>query len=285
MSTFIFNKYLENSNDTNKKISEFLDKKDLYIPNIYNILDTIPANNVLFYFLTILLIYAFIRNQEIRLNEIMIFLVGCLIIYFLIQKDYVNFMQFTDDKKLQIKFLDKMLFQNNNFESAIIGGESLTINDYRNKKSYLYYDPIIIQYFYNIRDVINYDVSSFINALNYTNNLLKVSYQSNMLKENLQANFEQAVIEKNKALNSLSYLIFNIPVHNNSYKKYKESIDILHLRLNGHIENMAILFKDITQEKNSNTNSYLPTDIFEKNQETQPNNPGINKSKLVYDLY
>ena len=142
MSTFIFNKYLEKSNDTNKKISEFLDKKDLYIPNIYNILDTIPANNVLFYFLTILLIYAFIRKQEIRLNEILIFLIGCLIIYFLIQKDYVNFMKFTDDKKLQIKFLDKMLFQNNNFESAIIGGESLTINDYKIKKSYLYYDQL-----------------------------------------------------------------------------------------------------------------------------------------------
>ena len=59
MSGFIFNNYLERSNDTNKKINEFLDKKDLYIPNIYNILNTIPSNNVLFYFLVILLICSF----------------------------------------------------------------------------------------------------------------------------------------------------------------------------------------------------------------------------------
>jgi hypothetical protein len=285
MSTFIFNNYLEKSNDTNKKISEFLDKKDLYIPNIYNILNTIPANNVLFYFLVILLIYAFIRNKEIRLNEIFIFLIGLLIIYFLIQKDYINFTKFTDEKKIQIKFLEKLLFQNNNFESAIIGGESLTINDVKNKKSYLYYDPIIIEFYYNIRDMVNYDISSFINSLSHTNNLLRISYQSNMLKENLKENFEQAVIEKNKALNSLSYLIFNIPTNNILYKKYKDSIEILHLRLNGHIENMAILFKDTTREKNDNTNSYLPTDTFDKNQDTQPIDKGVNRSSLVYNLY
>ena len=43
--------------------------------------------------------------------------------------------------------------------------------------------------FYNIRDVINYDVSSFIITINYTNNLLKISYQSNMLKEYLKEKF------------------------------------------------------------------------------------------------
>lgn len=284
MSGFIFNNYLKRSNDTNKKINEFLDKKDLYIPNIYNILNTIPSNNVLFYFLVILLIYALFRNLTIRLNEIFIFLVCLLVIYLLVQKDYVNFIKFTDNKKIQMTFLEKILFQNDNFERAIIGGESLTALDVNNKKSYLYYDPLITEYYYSIRGIISHDISSFINSLLHTNNLLRISYQSNILKENLKENYEQAVIEKNKALNFLSYVIFKLPINNITYNKYRESLNLLHVRLNAHIDNMAILFKDITQEKNDNTLFYMPTDTFEKNNDTQP----INKRKessLVYDLY
>lgn len=285
MSSFIFNNYLQKSNETNKKISEFLDKKDLYIPNIYNILNTIPNNNVIMYIFIVLLVYAFFKNREIRLNEIFIFLICCTVLYFLIQKDYVNFIKFTDDKKIQMKFLEKLMFQNNNYERAIIGGDSLTNTDVNNKKSYLYYDPVITQYYYNIRDVVNYDSSSYINSLLHTNNLLKISYESKLLKENLKENYEQAIIEKKKALNSLSYLIFNIPSNNIEHTKYKNSLNILHLRLNGHIDNLAILFKDITKQKNDKTKQYLPEDTFEKNQSTQPNEKDIRKSTLLYDLY
>lgn len=285
MSSIIFNNYLERSNDTNKKINEFLDKKDLYIPNIYNILNTIPSNNVIFYFFLILIIYAFLRNREIKLNDIFIFMVCLLVIYLLIQKDYVNFIKFTDDKKLKLKFLEKLMFNNISFETAIIGGESLSINDPKVKTSYLYYDPIIIEYYYNIRDVINYDISSYINSLLHTNNLLKISYQSNILKENLQQNYEQAIIEKKKALNFLSYMIYSIPVNDITYEKYKDSLDILHSRLNGHIDNMAILFKDITKQKNDDTSMYMPTDIFEKNNDAQPYNNDKRNSKLIHDLY
>lgn len=285
MSSIIFNNYLKKSNETNKKVNEFLDKKDLYIPNIFNIINTIPSNNVLFYFLLVLLIYAFLRSREIRINDIFIFMVCVLVVYLLIQKDYVNFIQFTDNKKIQIKFLEKLLFNNNSYETAIIGGESLTINSPNVKTSYFYYDPIIIEFYYNIREVINYDISSYINSLTHTNNLLKISYQSNILKENLKENYEQAIIEKDKALNFLSYMIFSIPVNNITYKKYNDSINILHSRLNAHIDNMAILFKDITKQKNNDTSMYLPTDTFEKNNEAQPFDKDNRKSPLVHDLY
>lgn len=285
MSSIIFNNYLKKSNETNKKVNEFLDKKDLYIPNIFNIINTIPSNNVLFYFLLVLLIYAFLRSREIRINDIFIFMVCVLVVYLLIQKDYVNFIQFTDNKKIQIKFLEKLLFNNNSYETAIIGGESLTINSPNVKTSYFYYDPIIIEFYYNIREVINYDISSYINSLTHTNNLLKISYQSNILKENLKENYEQAIIEKDKALNFLSYMIFSIPVNNITYKKYNDSINILHSRLNAHIDNMAILFKDITKQKNNDTSMYLPTDTFEKNNNAQPFDKDNRKSPLVHDLY
>ena len=285
MSSIIFNNYLKKSNETNKKVNEFLDKKDLYILNIFNILNTIPSNNVMFYFFLVLIIYAFLRSREIRINDIFIFLVCVLVVYLLIQKDYVNFIKFTDNKKIQIKFLEKLLFNNNSYETAIIGGESLTINNPNIKTSYFYYDPIIIEFYYNIRDVINYDISSYINSLTHTNNLLKISYQSNILKENLKENYEQAIIEKDKALNFLSYMIFNVPTNNITYNKYKDSLNILHSRLNAHIDNMAILFKDITKQKNDDTSMYLPTDTFEKNNDAQPFDKDNRKSPLVHDLY
>jgi hypothetical protein len=285
MSSLIFNNYLENSNDTSKKISEFLDKKDLYIPNIFNVINTIPRYKIIYYIFIVLLIYAFFRDRTIRLNEIFIFLVSVILIYFLIQKDYINFIQFTDNKKIQMKFLEKMMFSTNNYEKEIIGGESLTLNDYTTGKSYLYYDSIIVEFYYNIRDFINYDISSYINSLKSTNNLLKISFQSKNLKQRLKENYEEAIIEKNKALNYLSYSTFTIPIHDNSYKKYKESINILHQRLNAHIDNMSILFKDITVERNKNDLYYLPKDVFEKDNDVQPNNLVLNNSSLVSNLY
>ncbi len=285
MSTLIFSNYLQKSNETNKKIEEFLDKKDIYIPNIYNIINTIPQHKVIFYGLVVLCIYAFFRNSNIRLNDIFIFLISITLIYFLIQKDYINFTQFTETKKTQMKFLEKLMFSTNNYEKEIIGGQSLTLSDYNTKTSYLYFDSVIVQFYYNIRDFINYDISNYINSLKSTNNLLSLSYQSKNLKQQLKENYEQAIIERNNALNYLSYITFTIPINDISYKKYKKSINILHERLNSHIENMSILFKDITIEKNKNDLYYLPKDTFEKNSNVQPNNINLNHSSLVYNLY
>lgn len=285
MSSLIFSNYLNNSNETNKKISEFLEKKDLYIPNISNVINTIPKYKIIYYIFIVLSIYAFFKTTEIRLNEIFIFLVSLLVIYLLIQKDYINFIKFTDDKNLQIKFLEKLMFSTNNYEKEIIGGKSLTLNDFNTKKSFLYYDSVIVDFYYNIRDFINYDISSYINSLKCTNNLLEISYQSKNLTDRLKENYEQAIIEKNNALNYLSYSTFSIPINNISYKKYKESIIILHERLNEHIQNISILFKDIITEKNKNNLYYLPKDTFEKDKDVQPNDIESKNSSLVCDLY
>ena len=48
---------------------------------------------------------------------------------------------------------------------------------------------------------------------------------------------------------------------------------------------MAILFKDITKQKNDDTSMYLPTDTFEKNNDAQPFDKDNRKSSLVHDLY
>ncbi len=76
-----------------------------------------------------------------------------------------------------------------------------------------------------------------------------------------------------------------MPVNNILQKRYKDSLDILHTRLNGHINNMSILFKDITTQKNKDTSFYLPSDTFERNNETQPFDKDNRKSLLTCDLY
>ena len=165
-----------------------------------------------FYFFIVLLIYAFLKNREIRLNEIFIFLICILVIYLLIQKDYVKFLTFTDDKKLQIKFLEKLMFQTNNFETAIIGGESLTELNVNSKISYLYYDPIIIEFYYNIRDVIKYNMSSFIDSLYNIN--FNVPGPSEEESDNITPNPSPSVEEnQNKVEESLesdNKILFNL---------------------------------------------------------------------------
>ena len=285
MSTFIFNKYLEDSSNTNQKIEEFLNKSEYYLPNIVNTLNFIPNYNIIIYTFIVFSIYALFKNRNIKINDIFILLISVIIIYILIQKDQVNFIKFNDNKKIQIKFLEKLMFSSNNYSIGIIGGESLSMFVSNKKESFLYFDPVIIEFYYNIREFINYDISAYINSLKASNNLLKLCYQADKLQYNLKENFEQVIIEKNNALNHLSYLTFRIPKDELYYKKYRDSINILHERLNAHIENMSILFKNVVKSKNKTELYYLPTDTFEMSNTVQPYQTNFKKIPIIDNLY
>ena len=147
MSNLIFNNLFDKIGDSSNYINTFFDDFGYYNNTIYELLSKLPSHQIVTYFFIILLIYSFISKLNIRTNEILAFLVSCVVIYYLIQKDFNGFIDFTKANKNQLKFLNKIMFDKKyNFESNI-GNRFLKPKDLT-EESYLYLSPIIINFFW-----------------------------------------------------------------------------------------------------------------------------------------
>jgi hypothetical protein len=129
-----------------------------------------------------------------------------------------------------------------------------------NNKSYLYLNPLIVQFFYNIREYSQYNISSYINSLIYSNNVIAYDYQTKLGLSNGYENYTVAIEEVRKALNELNSVIYNLPSSIVTYNKFGDSIKMLHSLLNQHITNMANIFKD--KNKTTDINLHNMPDNF-----------------------
>lgn len=248
MSDIIFHNIIEKFNTSANNINSYFGNQDYYNTNIYDIIHKMPKYNIIIYIFIIFLIYSFVTKLTIRLNEILIFLICVVLIYFLIIKDYTQFIEYTQQKKSQLNFLHKLMFNT------------------PNKKSYLYLNPNLVDFFYNMRQYSQFNISAYVNTLIHCNNLLKLEYQANLGLNNAYANYQVAVVEKNSALNEFNSIIYSLPSTKFSYKQFDKSTTILHKLLNNHILNMSNLSKnkDINMDEMPN-NFYEDKNIIKAN--------------------
>lgn len=248
MSDIIFHNIIEKFNTSANNINSYFNNKDYYNTNIYDIINKTPKYNIIIYIFIIFLIYSFINKLTIRLNEILIFLISIVLIYFLIIKDYTQFIEYTQQKKRQLNFLEKLMF------------------NMPNKKSYLYLNPYLVDFFYNMREYSNLNITAYTNSLLHCDNLIKLDYQTNLGLNDIRDNYQIAIVEKNNALNEFNSIIYSLTSSQISYKKFSKSIIILHELLNNHIMNISkklsknkIIYdeQDIIKPNDMNTNDYI----------------------------
>ena len=285
MTDIVLDRFLFNSNDANSKISNFIENKDEYFTDMYKVLSTIPNNYILQYFFIIICIYALFKNRDIRLNDILVFLICFVLIYILSQRNYSNFFKFTQKKTNELKFLDKIMFDG----IKTIKGEIGDFNTYETsnlnlKKSYLYYSPLITSLMYNLKAYIQFNIQAYSSCLFNINDFLKICYQANFLTDSLVDNYESLIILKNSALNELSTLIYSIHTSTVTYNKLSDSVNLLHELLNRHIDAVSKLFQDRVSY-DINSDSYVPLDVFEKHLRVMPNDMKTNNYQPSYNLY
>ena len=283
MDSLIFQNVISKITDSAKKVSDILDNKDLYNSNIYDIISKLPKYNIIIYILIIFLIYNFINRLEIRLNEILVWIICIILIYFLLKKDYTEFIKYTISKKDQLNFLHKIMF--NDYTWDYEKANNLLVKPItENNKSYLYLNPLLVAFFYNIREFSQYNQSSFVNCLLHSNNVIGFDYQSKIGLNSEYANYQLAIEEKNKALNELNTIIYTLPNSLQSYNKLKDSTQILHSLLNQHILNMDTLFKNNNKLKDINLYS-MPDDFYDNNFFISSNNTQTKDYMPIYNVY
>lgn len=287
-NSIVFSTILQNINEASKTINNLAENNNRYLSNIYTILDVIPKYKVLGYFLLILILYFALKNVNIRLNEILIFLISITIIYILLLKDHNEYNNFIIENNNKLKFLNQCLTARN--IKVDLGGFN-TLDNYDKDtpiKSYLFYDPYILDLMYNLKEYINYNINSYTNCLININNLLKISYQSDNLDSkndtNIIDNFKSAIQCKKNSLNFLSSVIYRIPVSYITFEKLKNSVNMLHRLLNSHIAKLSKIFQNKLSIDKESLN-YVPSDTFQIQQVISSNDMNDKNYNKYFDLY
>ena len=283
MSDIIIDKYLTKSNNTNNEINKLIKYKDEFLINPYKVLSTLPSNSLLFYFFIVIIIYGLFKNKNIGPNEIFILLVSVIVVYMLSYNNYSSFLKFTFTKNNELNFLNNIMYNG----QKVIKGDILNFGDNNGlyqKKSYLYYDPLISSLMYNIKEYTQENIQSYSNCLRNINSLLKLSFESKNISHSFLENFQSVIIEKNKALNELSSMIYLIPTSTITYEKFNKSIKVLHELLNVHIYKMSKLFIDKTSI-DEKSYGYIPADFFQIDEYILPNDLKTINYQSSYNLY
>jgi hypothetical protein len=283
MASVIFQNIVDKINTSSENINNYFGHIDSYDNNMYNIISKIPKYNLIVYIFIVLVIYAFVNNLNIRLNEILTWIVCVIVLYFLIKKDYSDFISYTNDKSIQLKFLHAFMFEGKDFDYAKENNIIIKPVD-SIQKSYLYLNPLIVQLFYNLREYSQYNISSYTNALIHSNNIIGLEYQARIGLDRKYYNYEQAVDELRKALNEINAVIYNLPSTIVSYTKFNNSIKILHGLLNKHIYDMGQIFKN--DNKGEDLNLYkMPDSFYDEYFKIAPNNTNDKDYISTFDVY
>lgn len=130
-----------------------------------------------------------------------------------------------EENQKKIKFLNNIMF--NDYEEPF------------ETKSYLEYDQKLIDFYYDNRWYIDYNLSSYRKSLESTNNLLRITYN---LNENLMREPEQlyrnAYMEYKKALNNLHSSIYKMISQQVNNDIFNDNLIILKKLLRKHIEEL-----------------------------------------------
>ncbi len=281
MENIIVKNIYDDVNTAANNINSYFNNIDYYDTNIYTIIEKLPKYNVLIYIFIIFIIFNFINRLNIKLNEILAFMICLLLIYYLIKKDYTSFIKYTQNKNLQLKFIHNLVF--NNKDWSYVNYNNLFIRPFQSsEKSYLYLDPNIIEIFFNFKNISSFNISAYVNSAIHANNILGIEYEIKIGLNRDYLNYNTAVEESKKALNELNSAIYKLP--EGYIDKYKRSIELLHGILNQHLINIGNICKN-NNKLNDITITTMPDNFYDENFIISADDTKTSDYISVYNMY
>jgi len=270
MSDIIFSKIYNKSSEVMNNINNSIIDNNKIKTDIVDLLFEMPSYYIVIFIFISFLIYFVYSKLEIRLNDILIFLIIVLFFYIMLKANSKVFYNFIKEKDVKINFLHKLMFDTRNMTNNNTNNNLNVLPSGYFKKSYLYLNPNIIDLYYNVRDYSQYNIEAYVNSLIHTNNLLKLSYESKKISMNEYGNYTIAIGEMNKSLNEFSTFIYNAPLTGKTYKKIHSSILVLRSLLTAELEDMNIVYKNNNKTQELTINS-RPDDFYDINFLISPN--------------
>lgn len=276
--------YAENGKASNH-INAYFDNFDLYNYSLYDQLNHISQSQIIYYIFFGLLAFAFFHRLAVQPSHILAFLFCILVIYYFIQKDYGDFINFTKSKKNELNFLNTLMMNSSSNWSIHNNIDEINIKP-ELRKSYLHYNPYIVQFYYNVREMSIYNIQSYVDSLTSANNMMGLLLQMRNNLENPFQDYKSAIEEYKKCMNGFKSLIFKSPSGKSGNKKLDDSLHTLQKLLMGILKEMEMICK--TKNKlNGLNNTSIPNDALEMHTLIDGNPYGLKSIGFdqKYDIY
>ncbi len=276
--------YSENGKASNN-INAYFDNFDLYNYSLYDQLKHISQQQIIYYFFFALILFAFFHRLAIQPSHILAFLFFIIIIYYFIQKDYGDYIYQIKGQKDQLDFLNTLLYNSSSNWSIHNNSDEINIKP-QLRNSYLHYNPYIVDFYYNMREMSIYNIETYVDSLTHTNNMLGLLVQMRNDLENPFQDYKSAIEEYKKSMNAFKSFIFKTPVGKSGNKKLEDGLHTLQTLLMAILKEMEMICK--TKNKiNGLSNSSIPNDNLEMHTLIDGNPYGLNKVGFdqKYDIY
>lgn len=282
MSDFVFSRYMDETSKTSRHLNHYFDHFEEYNSNLYQILEQIPKGNLVHYIYIIAILFFLFSFYEIKLNHILVLLLSILIIGYLIQKDFGDFNQYTSQKKDQLKFLNRLCFDGQHWRN--FGPKNDMNIKPMVKESYLYLNPLVVEFFFNIREFTQYNMSAYVDCVLHVNHVMKLHQDIKQGLENPFANLDLAKEEIASSLNSLESIIYKLPISVVSDHKYSHSVKILQSILTKYTIEMEQMCQRINKKRGYNAIT-KPDDQLNSSFDVSPNDTTTRDYNASYDLF
>ena len=263
MSELIIRKIIHDVGKSSQLIINNFEKLIQSNENIYSIIETIPNEKIFTYSFIVVIVVYIITKIDIKLNLLFALFISTIIIHYMISKDNVLQKEFIDSKDTQLKFLNELLFYEKDKYVTSVINDNFNINP-PFEQSYLYLNPLIIEFFYNTKENSQYNLSNYISSLRAINSLLEINYQMSIHLENPFQNYKTMQKLYHDALNNYHSIIYSLPSNKVVYKKFNNSMKILQSLLLKHMNDAKIICK-IKNNREDNNIYTLPDSILDEN--------------------
>jgi len=219
-------------------LSEEFDRKiniDKTFENIgkFEMLNIMGRNKLFSVAILMFIIFGYFLHSNITIGVLFGFILVVCIYYIFIEKEKENIKLYVNNKQGQLDFLNNILSDNNT--SAVDGAMNISkyyINtDFRRTKSYLYLNPVVVEFYYSMRRNSQWSFLNYQRSLQCVNLLIflkeqilnGLAYRKYQYKELLDLrkeclNYYQAII--------ITYPVSETPLTGNTVK-FNESMKIL----------------------------------------------------------
>lgn len=266
-------------------INAYFENYSLYNYSLYDQLKHISSEKIVYYLFGGLLFFAFFHRLAVQPSHILAFLTLCIILYYLIQKDYGDFIHYTKNKSNELKFLNEMLMNSSSNWSIHNNLDQMNIKP-ELRQSYLHYNPYLVQFYYNTREMSIYNIESYVDSLTHCNNMIGLLVQMRNNLENPFQDYKSAIEEYKKCMNAFKSIVFKSPSGRSGDKKLNDSIHTLQTLLMALLKEMEMICKNKNKVNGLQTNS-MPDDALEMHTliDGNPYTQGKSGFDQKYDLY
>ncbi len=266
-------------------INAYFENYSLYNYSLYDQLKHISSEKIVYYLFGGLLLFAFFHRLAVQPSHILAFLTLCIILYYLIQKDYSDFIHYTKNKSNELKFLNEMLMNSSSNWSIHNNLDQMNIKP-ELRQSYLHYNPYLVQFYYNTREMSIYNIESYVDSLTHCNNMIGLLVQMRNNLENPFQDYKSAIEEYKKCMNAFKSIVFKSPSGRSGDKKLNDSIHTLQTLLMALLKEMEMICKNKNKVNGLQTNS-MPDDALEMHTliDGNPYTQGKSGFDQKYDLY